>query len=119
MRLPHEVFVVLHRADTHGASFLILRRTRPGERYWHVVAGALETGETAGDAALREVREEVDLDVRGRLVELELAYSYSLADEEPATRARFAPGVEAVRDDCFAAQGSTGWEPCLNDEQGA
>ena len=102
----------MHRAH----EFLVLHRTRAGDSYWHVVAGALEPGERPEAAALRELREETGLDADGRLVDLALRYAYSLSEEPPAVRARFAPEVEEVTVECFAVEAPRGWEPVLDEE---
>ena len=52
------VFVV----SAAGNVALIARRKR-GLHYWAVPGGGIEPGETAADAAIREVREELGLDV--------------------------------------------------------
>lgn len=56
------VVVVREGGDEHR--FLLLRRTRKPVGAWTYVAGALEAGEKAYDAAVREIREETALDVR-------------------------------------------------------
>ncbi|MBA2475316.1 MAG: NUDIX domain-containing protein [Actinobacteria bacterium] len=121
MRLPHEVLVFLHRrlGDESEPEFLVLHRTPRYESYWHVVAGALEVGETAAEAAVREVWEETALDVRGSLRELERRYVYPLSEEAPEVRARFDPDVQAVTVECFAAEAPAEWRPRLNDEHDA
>ncbi len=110
-RLPHEILVFVRRGD----AFLVLHRSPVHDAYWHVVAGALEGDETPREAALRELREEVDLD-NGRLVDLERRYVYPLAEEAESVRARFAPDVTDILVDCFLAEAPAGWEPGLNDE---
>jgi len=49
-----------------GPRFLLIRRGRtvPDAGYWGPVTGTVEPGETEPEAVVREVREEVGLDVR-------------------------------------------------------
>ncbi len=112
MRQPYEVLVVVRRGD----SFLVLHRAPQYDAYWHLVAGGVEAGETALEAAERELVEEVALDARGRLVDLARVYAYPLAEETETVRARFAADVEAVTVECFSVEVDRGWEPTLNDE---
>jgi 8-oxo-dGTP pyrophosphatase MutT (NUDIX family) len=110
VRQPHEALVLVRRGD----EWLVLHRTPTFEAYWHVVAGAVEPGETAAEAAVRELAEETGLDAA--VVDLERPFEYPLAEESEAVRARFAADVVAVRVDAFLAEAPPGWEPRLNDE---
>jgi len=104
--------VVVRRAS----EFLVLHRAPQFEAYWHVVAGGVEEGESARDAAVRELREEVGLEAAARLRDLERRFVYSLAAESPAVRARFGPTQTDVPVDVFVADVATAWEPALNEE---
>jgi 8-oxo-dGTP pyrophosphatase MutT (NUDIX family) len=110
VRQPHEALVLVRRGD----EWLVLHRTPAFEAYWHVVAGAVEPGETAAEAAARELAEETGLDAA--VLDLGRPFEYPLAEESEAVRTRFAPGVAAVRVDAFLAEAPAGWEPRLNDE---
>jgi 8-oxo-dGTP pyrophosphatase MutT (NUDIX family) len=89
----HEVAVVVRRGD----ETLVLHRSPRGGAYWHLVAGGVEAGETAGDAAARELAEEVGLETP-----LDpLAYSYR---------------YDGVLVDCFVTRAGPGWEPALDHE---
>jgi 8-oxo-dGTP pyrophosphatase MutT (NUDIX family) len=101
-----------------GSEFLVLHRAPQFEAYWHLVAGGVEEGESAREAAARELREEVGLDA-GRLRDLERPFAYSLAAESPAVRARFGATQTNVPVDVFVADVETAWEPALNEEHDA
>jgi 8-oxo-dGTP pyrophosphatase MutT (NUDIX family) len=105
VRLPHEVLVVVRR----GADFLVLHRSQQFGGYWHLVAGGVEEGETAAEAAARELREEVGLEAP--VVELDRSFTYGHEPWEPV-EARF----DEVTVECFLADGPAGWEPVLNEE---
>lgn len=55
------VSVIVFRDDT---VLLVLRGRPPAEGLWAPVGGRVEPGETAEEAALREVREETGIDAR-------------------------------------------------------
>jgi 8-oxo-dGTP pyrophosphatase MutT (NUDIX family) len=114
VRLPEEVFVVVHRAGPSGREFLVLERSPERQGYWHLVSGALEPGEEPADAAGRELAEEVGL--VSSVEDLGKTYVYSLADEPPQVRARFAPDVTEITVTSFAAEAPPDWEPTLDDE---
>ena len=114
MRRPEEALIVVHRPAPEGPEFLVLERAPDRQGYWHVVAGALEWGESAAAAAARELLEETGLaavpqDLGGDCV-------YRLDDEPPEVRARFAPDVEEIKIHAFAAEAPAGWEPELDEE---
>jgi 8-oxo-dGTP pyrophosphatase MutT (NUDIX family) len=107
MRLPHEVLVGVVRAG----EILVLLRSK--DRYWHLVAGGLEPGESAAQAAARELQEETGLVAEPR--DLSWSFTYRL-DEHPHWRALFAVGVEDILVEVLAADAPPGWEPVLNEE---
>ena len=92
-----------------GDDFLLLHRAI--DRYWHVIAGVVEEGETFARAAVRELAEETGLDAA--LVDLEMPQGYRVPDE---MRDEYAPGVNRVAIENFAVVVSAGWEPTLNEE---
>ena len=110
MRGDQEIVVVVRREGT----FLLLRRAPERLGYWSLVAGGLEPDESPREAAQRELLEETGLreEVRG----LPLALSYSLLDDPPAIRARYAPGVETVTVHPFLVDSPGDWEPTLDAE---
>ncbi len=110
MRPPHEVLVAVRR----GTEFLVLHRSPRFDAYWHLVAGGVEPGETAADAAVRELAEEIGLSAP--IIDLARRFTYPLAEESEAVRARFAADVTEVVVDCFLAEAPAGWEPRLNEE---
>lgn len=58
---PEAVAVYPYRRTDGGLELLQLRRTGPYQGTWHNVYGGVEAGETAVEAALRELREETGL----------------------------------------------------------
>lgn len=116
MRTPREISVFLYRATGTGYEVLTLHRSQELGGYWHVVAGALEAGETSEDAALRELREETGLDAKGRLMTLPYRYTFPVEADLPARRRLYGPDVETISGECFAVETSAGWEPRLNHE---
>jgi lipoyl(octanoyl) transferase len=110
MRGDQEIVVVVRR---EGA-LLVLRRSPERLGYWSLVAGGLEPEETPLVAAQRELLEETGLKAEVR--ELPVALSYSLLDDPPPIRARYAPGIETVTVHAFVADAPAGWEPTLDAE---
>jgi 8-oxo-dGTP pyrophosphatase MutT (NUDIX family) len=100
-----EVAVVVRRGD----EFLILHRSPRGGGYWHLVAGGVEPGETAAEAAARELLEEVGLRAPVRPLH---AFAYVPTDAELAARP-LAPRIEV---ECFLADAPPAWEPVLDHE---
>jgi dATP pyrophosphohydrolase len=113
VRRPFEVQVIVRR----GREFPVLHRTKPNEVYWHVVAGAVERGETAAEAAARELAEEVGT-AGVEVVDLERRFVYPL-DEEPHRRPEYAPEVNEVLVDSFLVDVPPSWEPRLDREHDA
>ncbi len=112
MRLPQEVLIVVRR----GGEVLVAHRSPEHGAYWHALAGGVEAGETAAEAARRELREEAGLDAdpgpaRHR-------YEYPLA-EAPEFASGFPPGTAAVSVSCFLVDAPAGWEPTLDEEHDA
>lgn len=97
------------RRTPAGPEFLVLRRTT-GTRLggtWQAVHGKIEPGETAWQAALREIREETQL-VPARLYQLEAVNTFYVAAEDAI---HHCPG--------FAAEAAADAEVRLNHEHEA
>lgn len=107
-----DVWVVKARR-AGGWELLQLRRARePLARTWQPVMGHIEPGETAVAAAVREAREEIGLDVRGRAA---LAF-WALEQLHPFFIAAINAVVLSPR---FAVRVGPRWEPTLNAEHDA
>jgi 8-oxo-dGTP pyrophosphatase MutT (NUDIX family) len=110
VRGDQEVVVVVRR----GPEFLVMRRAPERLGYWSLVAGGLEPDETTAEAARRELFEETALNANVRALPISL--SYSLLDDPPAIRARYAPGIERVTVHAFVVDAPVKWEPTLDAE---
>jgi len=110
MRGDQEIVVVVRR----GPEFLVMRRAPERLGYWSLVSGGLEPDETPLEAAQRELFEEARLEAVVR--PLPLTLSYSLLDDPPAIRARYAPGIERVTVHAFVVDAPVKWEPTLDAE---
>ena len=110
MRGDQEVVVVVRRQG----ELLVMRRAPERLGYWSLVSGGLEPDEKSWTAAVRELREETGLVAQVR--KLSISLSYSLLDDPPAIRARYAPGIERVTVHAFVTDAPDGWEPTLDAE---
>jgi dihydroneopterin triphosphate diphosphatase len=81
------------------------------DRYWHVVAGVVESGETFAGAAGRELFEETGLVATP--VDLKMPQRYRVPD---AMRHEYEAGVDEVAIENFTVAVPQGWEPILNEE---
>lgn len=87
---PVSVLVVIYAQDT-GRVLMLQRRDDPD--FWQSVTGSLEAGETAAQAAAREVKEEVAIDVAAEqlsLVDCQRTVEFEIF---PHLRHRYAPGI--------------------------
>ena len=110
MRGDQEVVVVVRR----DGELLVMRRAPERLGYWSLVSGGLEPDETSWHAAVRELREETGLETQIR--KLPISLSYSLLDDPPAIRARYAPGIERITVHAFVTDAPADWEPTLDAE---
>lgn len=87
---PVSILVVIYAEDTKRV--LMLQR-RDDPEFWQSVTGSVEEGETAPQAALREVKEEVSVDVIAEhlnLVDCQRTVEFEIFSH---LRHRYAPGV--------------------------
>ena len=85
-RQPVSVLVVVYTID---ADVLLLRRVQPFD-FWQSVTGTLDAGESAANAARRELREETGLTSEGKLTDSGIERTFTI---DPRWQHRFAPGV--------------------------
>ena len=79
-----------------------------------MVAGGVEPGETAAQAAQREMREETTLEAPLRSG-IGITEYMDARNGEPAGRpAGHDPLIVAIRIDCFSVEAADDWEPTLN-----
>jgi 8-oxo-dGTP pyrophosphatase MutT (NUDIX family) len=81
------------------------------DRYWHVVAGVVEEGETFADAAARELFEETGL--AAAPLDLRMPQAYRVPAE---MRLEYDSTVDVVAIESFLVDVPAGWEPILNEE---
>ena len=93
----HEVAIVVYRAR----DFLVLLRAPERGGYWHLPSGGVEEGETAEEAAARELQEETGLQAELTTLDLELGYQTANG---------------RMRVDAFFVRAPAGWEPALDEE---
>ena len=98
LKLPVSVLVVIYAEDTKRV-LMLQRRDDPA--FWQSVTGSLEEGETALQAAAREVKEEVAIDVARE--QLTLTDCQRTVDFEIFShlRHRYAPGTERNTESWF------------------
>ncbi|MET0068848.1 MAG: dihydroneopterin triphosphate diphosphatase [Candidatus Thiodiazotropha sp.] len=92
---PESVLVVVYTA---AGEVLMLRRTRPRD-FWQSVTGSLEWGESAAQAARRELYEETGILVGDALVDLGCEERFPIL---PAWRSRYGVNVHTNREHWFA-----------------
>ena len=89
-KCPVSVLVVIFAQDTKRV--LMLQR-RDDPEFWQSVTGSVEEGETASQAAMREVKEEVAIDVASEqltLIDCQRTVEFEIFSH---LRHRYAPGV--------------------------
>jgi len=83
---PESVLIMI---ATHAGEVLMMERTRP-HGFWQSVTGSLRWGESAQEAAARELTEETGLRGGQRLIDLHTGVRFPIV---PPWRARYAPTV--------------------------
>lgn len=95
---PVSVLVVIYAQDTKRV-LMLQRRDDPD--FWQSVTGSLEEGETALQAAAREVKEEVAIDVASEplaLIDCQRTVEFEIFTH---LRHRYAPGIERNTESWF------------------
>ncbi|NDO83621.1 dihydroneopterin triphosphate diphosphatase [Citrobacter sp. NCU1] len=95
---PVSVLVVIFAEDTKRV-LMLQRRDDPD--FWQSVTGSLEEGETASQAAMREVKEEVTIDVAKEqltLIDCQRTVEFEIFSH---LRHRYAPGIERNTESWF------------------
>ncbi|HEY2452132.1 MAG TPA: dihydroneopterin triphosphate diphosphatase [Scandinavium sp.] len=95
---PVSVLIVIYAQDTKRV-LMLQRRDDPD--FWQSVTGSLEEGETALQAAAREVKEEVAIDVASEplaLIDCQRTVEFEIFTH---LRHRYAPGIERNTESWF------------------
>ena len=95
---PVSILVVIYAEDSKRV--LMLQR-RDDPEFWQSVTGSLEEGETASQAALREVNEEVTIDVVAEQLALKDCQRTVEFEIFQHLRHRYAPGIERNTESWF------------------
>jgi 8-oxo-dGTP pyrophosphatase MutT (NUDIX family) len=112
VRTGAEVAVFVTRKS--DSEVLIVHRSPEQGSYWHIVAGGVEPGETATEAAQRELHEETGLVAKVTTGVEVIEYVYALTEEPAARRSRYDPAVVGVKVTCFRVSAPDDWEPNLD-----
>lgn len=107
-----EVAIFIARADR--TEVLVTHRTEVLGGHWHVVAGALEVGETPQQAAERELLEETGLRLALEAEDISHVFAYAIPGSSGVLGGRRVLPVVKVRVVCFLVDVAVGWEPVLN-----
>ena len=107
---PESVLVVIYSMT---GEVLLLERRQPAG-YWQSVTGNLERGESACDAAVREVGEETGLQVQESLMDCAYSNRFEII---PAWRARYAPDVNWNTEHVFRVELASTDPICINAEE--
>ncbi|WP_343463540.1 dihydroneopterin triphosphate diphosphatase [Pantoea sp.] len=113
---PVSVLVVIFARDT--GRVLMLQR-RDDATFWQSVTGSLEPGETPAQAALREVAEELAIDIAGEGLQLEDCHKQIAFEIFPQYRHRYAPEVTHNHEHWFRLALPGEWEPQLSEHLAA
>ncbi len=95
---PVSVLVVIFAQDT-GRVLMLQRRDDPS--FWQSVTGSLEPGETPAQAAVREVAEELAIDITGERLQLDDCQREIEFEIFPHFRHRYAPEITHNREHWF------------------
>jgi dATP pyrophosphohydrolase len=107
VRTARETGVFIRRGNKH----LLLHRAH--DRYWHIVAGVVEEGETFAEAAARELYEEAGFGPNAPIRDILRPHAYPIPD---AMRGEYPAGVTEVTIESFVIDVPADWEPVLNEE---
>ena len=115
MRGPNEVAIFVARRGR--SEVLVVHRSPEGGGYWHTIAGGVEAGESAEEAARRELLEETGLAVDALPpAEPAIEFAYPLSEEPADRQLQYEPGIVEVHVDCFIVDAPDDWEPRLDYE---
>jgi 8-oxo-dGTP pyrophosphatase MutT (NUDIX family) len=111
MQTVAEIAVFVTRRG--GREVLLVHRSPSQGGYWHVVAGGVELGETATQAAKRELHEETGL-VAAVSGGVEVTECADAVTGDPVGLRTPDDAFFMVRVTCFSATAADDWEPSLD-----
>ena len=109
---PVSVLVVIFARDT-GRVLMLQRRDDPS--FWQSVTGSQEPGETLAETAVREVREELGIDVNARQLTVVDCRRQIQFEIFAHFRHRYAPDVTHNSEHWFSLALPTEWEMTLSE----
>lgn len=95
---PNSVLVVIYAEDTQQV-LMLQRKDDPD--FWQSVTGSLEQGETPADAAVREVKEEVGIDIIAENLSLFDCQEWIEFEIFPQFRYKYAPHITHSKEHWF------------------
>lgn len=107
-----EVAIFIARPDR--TEVLVTHRIDELGGHWHVVAGALEQGESPQHAAERELFEETGLRLPLAAEESVHEFVYAIPGSSGVLEGRRVMPVVKMKVVCFLVEAAAGWEPILN-----
>lgn len=109
---PHSVLIVIY-AQASGRVLMLQRQDDP--EFWQSVTGTIESGETPLQTALREVWEEIGIDIVAENLTLRDCHKRVVFEIFPQFRYKYAPDVTHNTEHWFTLALPTEIEPKLTE----
>lgn len=95
---PHSVLVVIYAKNT-GRVLMLQRQDDPD--FWQSVTGTIEQGEQPFETALREVKEEIGVDISAENLDLQDCHFQLEFEIFPQFRYKYAPEISRCKEHWF------------------